>query len=143
MIWYFNFARKNDSLSHLIFHWLQNDSLSHSFSIDKPSFLSEASHYLIHFPMYFYQIFYHEPWGTPSFTAAHKEHFPFKTTLWSLFEKKSSMIFSKFADIPFCFRFNITARFCQTLLICHGKHLLLPTHHQRIYRSHGWLIRAG
>ena len=32
---------------------------------------------------------------------------------------------------------HVDARLCQTLLICQGKHLLLPTHHQRIYRSQG------
>ena len=37
----------------------------------------------------------------------------------------------------------LDVRLCQTFLICQEKHLLLSKHHQRICRSHRWLIRAS
>ena len=80
-----------------------------------------------------------EPWETRGFTAAHPDNFLFRTTVWYLFERKFSMIFSKFPDIIFFFLvliLNLDARLCQTLLICQGKYLLLPTHHQRTCKSH-------
>ena len=55
-----------------------------------------------------------EPSGTPALTAAHLEPCPFKTTLWHLFAKKSSIIFIKFLDTPLSLSFN-NKPFCQTL----------------------------
>ena len=73
-----------------------------------------------------------EPYVTPSLTAAHLKTCPFKTTLWYLFVKKSSMIFNKFPDISLSLNISDkpSGHLCQKFLICWEKHLLLPNHHQ-------------
>ena len=76
------------------------------------------------------------PRRIPAFTEAHLEICAFKTTLWYEFDRKPCLIFSKFCYMSFCFSLNSTP-WCQNLskaFLYQEKHLLLPNHHQMIYK---------
>ena len=55
-----------------------------------------------------------EPWGKPPWIFFQLDVCPLRTTLYFLFLKQSSKIFSKLPDIPFCFNLK-TRPSCITL----------------------------
>ena len=140
MTWFLNFTRKNTSWAcleglglKLIFHWcvqllifhnslfktLINEVISQTIEKREVPFGKSLGFDDNPVEKSFLQIKNKkdpiiESWRTPGFTAAHLETYPFKTTLCYRFARMSSMILSRFPDIPFSFSLN-SAHWSKTL----------------------------
>ena len=79
-----------------------------------------------------------ETCGTPASIYVHEEYFPFSTTSYFLFDKKSLIKFRNFPDTRFCFNLYIRP-LCHTLsnaLEISGRLPSLHIYRQMIYISH-------